>query len=366
MESVGAVVAFYCACSGGMLVLNKLAVHHVGAPAFVTLAQFVATAAFVCGGWACGCVTLDTARWQRLKHFVVYVLAFSAGTWANMKVLMAANVETVIVFRSCAPRLSLPRRPASPRHAAPPLLRARRCAPLCVCVTDYVFYQRAMPSRRSMCAMLLIALGALTYVSVDRDLKSPQAAAAYVWVGLWFALLIFQLTYGKQLVTGLGLQSSWSPVLYTNGLACLPTALIGWASADFEQLSRVDWTAASVGWLLLSCVAGVGISWAGFRCQALITATAYTVVGVMNKLLTVRARIGPTHTPPLLLSRHRSRSISQVLLNVLIWDKHASPLGIASLCVCLAGGALYQQAPLRRPAGYEVAPTTGAWKPLEP
>ena len=91
-----------------------------------------------------------------------------------------------------------------------------------------------------------------------------------------FALLIFQLTYGKQLVTGLGLQSSWSPVLYTNGLACLPTALIGWASADFEQLSRVDWTAASVGWLLLSCVAGVGISWAGFRCQALITATAYT------------------------------------------------------------------------------------------
>ena len=39
MESVGAVVAFYCACSGGMLVLNKLAVHHVGAPAFVTLAS---------------------------------------------------------------------------------------------------------------------------------------------------------------------------------------------------------------------------------------------------------------------------------------------------------------------------------------
>ena len=50
-----------------MLVLNKLAVHHVGAPAFVTLAQrFInaATAAFVCGGWACGCVTLDTARWR--------------------------------------------------------------------------------------------------------------------------------------------------------------------------------------------------------------------------------------------------------------------------------------------------------------
>ena len=84
---VGAIVAFYCACSGGMLVINKLAgetasaaltscvtnlrifasvmaflchatfngrlttelydplraVYHIGAPAFVTLLQFVAT-----------------------------------------------------------------------------------------------------------------------------------------------------------------------------------------------------------------------------------------------------------------------------------------------------------------------------------
>ena len=97
------VVLFYCACSGGMLVINKLAVHHVGAPAFVTLVQFAATVAFVGGGWLGGRISLDAARWSRLRHFVVYVLAFSMGTWANMKVLMTANVETVIVFRSCAP-----------------------------------------------------------------------------------------------------------------------------------------------------------------------------------------------------------------------------------------------------------------------
>ena len=272
---------------------------------------------------------------------------------------MAANVETVIVFRSCAPRLSLPRRPASPRHAAPPLLRARRCAPLCVAVTDYVFYQRAMPSRRSMCAMLLIALGALTYVSVDRDLKSPQAAAAYVWVGLWFALLIFQLTYGKQLVTGLGLQSSWSPVLYTNGLACLPTALIGWASADFEQLSRVDWTAASVGWLLLSCVAGVGISWAGFRCQALITATAYTVVGVMNKLLTVRARIGPTH--PSLLSRHLAGAAQRLDLGqARLPPRHRLPVRLPRRRRPLPAGPAPQAGRVRGGAHHRCV------KPLEP
>ena len=30
-----------------------------------------------------------------------------------------------------------------------------------------------------------------------------------------------------------------------------------------------------------------------------------------------------------------------------MWDKHASPMGIAALCVCLGGGSLYQQAPVR-------------------
>ena len=309
LSEVSAVVAFYCACSGGMLVINKLTVHHVGAPAFVTLVQFVATAAFVGAGWVCGAIELDATRWQRLRHFVVYVCAFSMGTWANMRVLMSANVETVIVFRSCAP--------------------------LCMSVMDYVFYGRALPSRRSSVAMLLVVAGATVYTSIDRSAKGggkSEGSDAYFWIGVWFTLLIFQLTYGKQLVTGLGLKTIWSPVLYTNALACVPTATIGWLSGDFATLRSVDWTVSAVCWLILSCVAGMGISWAGFKCQQIVTATAYTVVGVLNKLLTV-------------------------LINVLIWDKHAPPLGIAALCVCLGGGALYQQAPLRRPAGYEDVPT---------
>ena len=71
---------------------------------------------------------------------------------------------------------------------------------------------------------------------------------------------------------------------------------------------------SAVCWLLLSCLAGVGISWAGFKCQQVVTATAYTVVGVVNKMLTV-------------------------LVNVLMWDEHASSTGIASLLICVLGGA---------------------------
>ena len=36
-----------------------------------------------------------------------------------------------------------------------------------------------------------------------------------------------------------------------------------------------------------------------------------------------------------------------MLINILIWDKHASALGIAFLLLCLAAAAAYQQAPKR-------------------
>ena len=238
--------------------------------------------------------TCTRRRCMPYHHRLCTMCDAPTGTLSNMKVLMTANVETVIVLRSCAP--------------------------LCVSITDYCFHQRALPSRRSSLAMLAILGGASMYVYVEQKQserkRHEESREAYAWLALWFTLLIFQLTYGKQLVTGLGLQSIWSPVLYTNALALPPTAMLGYMSGDLDRCVRirsiarhtqsrllhsfndrlpgctyrlrtVEWTVAGMCWLLLSCVAGVGISWAGFKCQQVITATAYTVVGVMNKLLTV-------------------------------------------------------------------------------
>jgi len=42
-----------------------------------------------------------------------------------------------------------------------------------------------------------------------------------------------------------------------------------------------------------------------------------------------------------------------VLANLLLWDKHASPVGIACLLVCLAGATAYKQAP-PRPHGTDI------------
>ena len=153
------VVGLYALCSAGMLIINKLAVYHIGVPSFVTLSQFAVTAGTVLAGRQLGVLQLDPHDWNKIKHFVVYVFAFSLGTWSNMKVLMVANVETIIVFRACTP--------------------------IVVSFFDYLCYGRAPPSPRSLVAMLTILAGALSYVLNDREFQ-VQGVSAYTWVAVWF------------------------------------------------------------------------------------------------------------------------------------------------------------------------------------
>lgn len=294
----------FSACSSSMLLVNKVCMHMVPAASFISTIQFIATGiTCVTLKWT-GLAVVDDFEWVKVKPYLYYVIMFVATIYCNMKSLEHSNVETIIVFRACTP--------------------------IVVSFFDYLCYGRAPPSPRSLAAMLAIVVGALSYVLNDREFQ-VQGVAAYTWVAVWFLLLVFQLCYGKHLVTGLGLTSMWSSVLYTNGLSCVPTGGIGLLSGEYARLGAVEWTARGVFWLGISCVVGTGISWSGFKCQSVITATAYTVVGVVNKMLTV-------------------------LLNVLLWDAHATSRGIASLVVCVLGGAFYQQAPLRK--GFEPAKTT--------
>lgn len=82
------------------------------------------------------------------------------------------------------------------------------------------------------------------------------------------------------------------------------------------------WSGSAVGIVFASCAVGLAISFTGWHCRSLVTATCYTVLGVANKMFTV-------------------------LANMLIWDQHASMSGVLWLMVCLAGATTYQQAPLR-------------------
>merc|ERR1712087_1084258 len=129
--------------------------------------------------------------------------------------------------------------------------------------------------------------------------------------------------YGKHIVgPHLGFKSMWGPTLYTNTIAIVPMLSLGLLTHEYRQLARIEWSLAAVALLATSCIIGVAISFYGWYCRSLITATCYTVLGVANKMMTVT-------------------------INLLIWDQHASSTGILSLVVCLIAAAGYTQAPLR-------------------
>ena len=64
------------------------------------------------------------------------------------------------------------------------------------------------------------------------------------------------------------------------------------------------------------------MSYSAFLLRNLVSATSFTVVGIMCKIATV-------------------------VINCLIWENHASAEGLFALSICLGAGTMYQQSPLR-------------------
>jgi drug/metabolite transporter (DMT)-like permease len=54
----------------------------------------------------------------------------------------------------------------------------------------------------------------------------------------------------------------------------------------------------------------------------MLSATTYSLIGVINKFLTI-------------------------FLNVILWDKHSTPAGLLAVCICLLSGVFYEQSPRR-------------------
>ncbi|PHT46372.1 GDP-mannose transporter GONST3 [Capsicum baccatum] len=74
----------------------------------------------------------------------------------------------------------------------------------------------------------------------------------------------------------------------------------------------------------LSCLFGLAISFFGFSCRRAISATGFTVLRIVNKLLTV-------------------------VINLVIWDKHSKLIGTVGLLICMSGGVMYQQSTSNKP-----------------
>eukprot|EP00127_Corallochytrium_limacisporum_P007515 Clim_evm37s253 gene=Clim_evmTU37s253 len=291
---VASAIAFYAFCSSTLLVLNKLAVFHAKSSSFVIITQLVASAVVVKILQRTNGLKVDALEEQKVKSFIPIALVFAVALYTNVKTLEYANVETVIVFRSLTP--------------------------LAVSVGDYFFLNRELPSYQSFGAMAAIVIGASIYVMTDDGFE----VTAYSWAVLYLGIIVFEMLYVKHVMNTVEM-TTWGRVYYNNLLSIPPVFLFGVVMNEFQKLAEVEFDQMTIIALGLAMLAGVGMSYAGFNLRAMVSATSFTLVGVLCKLATI-------------------------LINVTIWDQHANGTGIFALIVCVLAGTLYRQAPLRKEA----------------
>lgn len=266
--------------------------HSIPSASFVLICQFVASVAAVLGLSAAGLLEkVEPLAWNKIKPFMGISLLFCACLWTNVKALEFANVETVVVFRALSP--------------------------ISVAFCDFLFLGQSLPNLRSWLSIAVIVVGAILYVVTDDGFQ----VKAYLWVVLYFISITAEMVYVKFVVDSVEM-TTWGRVYYNNVLSIPPTLALGLAFGEFDKLATLEWTSFHIAALVLSCIVGVGISYAGFNLRKLVTATSFTVIGVLCK-------------------------IASVLLNIVIWDKHANAMGVGALCICIFAGTFYQQSAKR-------------------
>jgi drug/metabolite transporter (DMT)-like permease len=202
-------------------------------PSVVSVIQILSSTVFVLGIKFAG-VTVDDLKWEKVQPYSVYIFAFVAAIYSNMKALEHSNVETVIVFRACTP--------------------------LAVTVIEYFFMGRAWPNFRASASLVVVACGAVMYCMTDSEF-SLHGLEAYYWAILYFFLITFEMTYGKKLTSSVRMDSVWGPVLYCNLLASGPMFLLGYSAGDFNNISQALAEIPANGWwiIIFSCVGGTMI-----------------------------------------------------------------------------------------------------------
>mmetsp|Transcript_17915 Transcript_17915/g.41309 ORF Transcript_17915/g.41309 Transcript_17915/m.41309 type:complete len:357 (+) Transcript_17915:147-1217(+) len=310
-QAVIASIVSYSFCSGSLVLLNKLTVHFLPFPSLVVCFQLFACIIIVYGAALCRIVEVDPIQWEYVKPYMLYIVFFSTGIYCNMRSLNISNVETVIVFRALSP--------------------------MAVAFLEALFLGREWPSRRSWFGLITMVIGAYGYASNDEKFQT-QGYHAYFWPTLYTLIIALEMAYGKKIVQDVPLKTRSGPVIYTNLIGFLPMLLLANIGSEYSKLWEFYWGEASgkiptlsLFLLLLGSLVGTGIGYSGWWCRSLVSATSYTLIGVVNKCFTI-------------------------FLNILIWDQHATPGGVFCLFICISGGLIYQQAPMRSSQKITVTP----------
>lgn len=301
--SVYGIAAGYCISASLLSIINKWAVMKFPYPGALTALQYLTSAA---GVLICGWLKLIDRNPLDLKtmwRFLPAAIIFYLSLFTNSELLLHANVDTFIVFRSAVP--------------------------IFVAIGETLYLHQPWPAPRTWISLATIFGGSVLYVATDYQFT----LTAYIWAIAYLVSMSVDFVYIKHVVMTIGL-NTWGLVLYNNleALLLFPLELLIMGELKkikHEITDESDWYSFQVVLPVgLSCLFGLAISFFGFSCRRAISATGFTVLGIVNKLLTV-------------------------VINLIIWDKHSTLVGTIGLLICMIGGVMYQQSTSNKPKAVE-------------
>jgi solute carrier family 35 protein len=287
----------YFVASSSMLVVNKIVMTMLPAPAFVVSVQYLVTALFVLMLHKCGTIVLSPMpSWSGMKQYAVIPLVFSSAIFFNGKMLELANVETFLIFRFSTP--------------------------LCVAIIDFLLMGKELPHLRSLFAFLLIIAGAVFYTLSDEGFKLES----YLWAIAYLGAICTEMIIVKHIFTIMEM-SSWTRVLLNNILSLPFQPIFILVTKEWEKYYLLEFNIYNMCALVVSALLGVALAWSGTELRSLISATSFTLAGVVCKFVTVG-------------------------INFVIWDRHANLVGTLSLLLCLIGATAYKPVSARVNGGF--------------
>jgi len=299
--------------------------------------QIWSTLLFIYGAYFIGILSIDELSWKFMKPYLFYNTLFAFGIYANMRSLSGSNVETVIVFRSLSPLIV---------SFLDWTFLGREVYALFSCFFNmllslyesknhvhlfFLLLSHKLPSNRSFISLSFIVLGAIGYANADEKFQQ-QGGAVYLWPTFYLFLICLEMAYGKLIVKSVELKTASGPVQYSNIISWIPMLVFAKFGGEYDRIHSIQQEKGNflhslptlgLVYLTFGCIVGTCIGYTAWWCRAKVSAASFTLIGVMNKFLTI-------------------------VLNFLIWDYHATPTGIACLCLCIVAGAFYEQAPMRK------------------
>ena len=267
---VGLMYAFF---SSTMMIFNKGALGVFPFPLQLTSLQYFVSAAavFVLGPMGAGVLEAEPLRWAPIRKFWFVSAVFTLAIFSNTKLLHGASVETVIVFRTTVALLTA--------------------------VGDWIWLGKELPSPRSWAALLSIVGGAMGYSYVEGNALTGEAVT---WGVVYALVLAFEMLYVKHVVTEVKM-STWTRVYYNNMISLAFNTPLMFSSQLAVQpliahssfgpmLSSVSVPAVQnieaawgglISLVMLSALGGLGISYAGFGFRSVVSATTFTLAGIM-------------------------------------------------------------------------------------